>query len=302
MKFIVGGYGIQGKKRIRISKKNFISVFDPFVKSADYNSIHEIPIDKYEIVKVCTPNKSKEKIINFCIENNKHILVEKPLSLDQKFIKKIETKIKNKNLIIYSAYNHRFEPNIVKLKKYLNKNDLGKIYSINLFYGNGTAKLNKLSKWKDQEDGVTSDLIPHLLDMIDFWFDIRPTEIIFKKNLKFENNSYDFCQILMKYNNIHINLISSLCSWRNTFKADIIFEKGSLHIDNLVKWGESTFITRNRKYPSGYPKEKIYKISLEDPTWKKEFTYLKQIIKKKNKTDLAKDIWIAKVLTKINEK
>ena len=53
MKFIVGGYGIQGKKRIRISKKNFISVFDPFVKSADY-SIHEIPIDKYEIVKVCT--------------------------------------------------------------------------------------------------------------------------------------------------------------------------------------------------------------------------------------------------------
>ena len=42
----------------------------------------------------------------------------------------------------------------------------------------------------------------------------------------------------MKYNNIHINLISSLCSWRNTFKADIIFEKGSLHIDNLVKWGK----------------------------------------------------------------
>ena len=50
MKFIVGRYGIQVKKELEY-QKNFISVFDPFVKSADYNSIHEIPIDKYEIVK-----------------------------------------------------------------------------------------------------------------------------------------------------------------------------------------------------------------------------------------------------------
>ena len=56
MNVLIVGFGKVGKIRHEvIKKKKFVKkiyVFDPFVKSADYNSIHEIPIDKYEIVKV----------------------------------------------------------------------------------------------------------------------------------------------------------------------------------------------------------------------------------------------------------
>ena len=50
----------------------------------------------------------------------------------------VRISFKNK-CILYSAYNHRFEPNIIKLKKDLNLHK-SKIYNIRLFYGNGTAK------------------------------------------------------------------------------------------------------------------------------------------------------------------
>jgi predicted dehydrogenase len=300
MKYIVGGLGIQGKKRIQASKKFFVGAFDPFNDEANFNSIKEIPLSSYELVKVCTPDNIKKEIINYCIENEKHVLVEKPLSLDLEFLKKIKSKC-NKS-IIYTAYNHRFEPNILRLKKFLEKNRLGDIYSIDLYYGNGTAKLNKSSKWKDSFNGVTSDLIPHLLDMIDFWFNIRPTKILYKKNLCLENKTYDYSKVIMQYKKSIINLNVSLCSWRNTFKADIIFKKGSLHIDNLVKWGESTFTIRERILPSGYPREKKFKTSLKDPTWKAEILNLKKNISSKIQNDFSKDIWIANVVNNINEK
>ena len=42
--------------------------------------------------------------------------------------------------------------------------------------------------------------------------------------------------------------------WRNTFKCDLIFEKGSIHVDSLCKWGPK-FTIRHRKFPSGKPRE-----------------------------------------------
>ena len=42
-----------------------------------------------------------------------------------------------KKLNVYTAYNHRFEPHLVKLKISISKK-LGKIY-YEYFYGNGTA-------------------------------------------------------------------------------------------------------------------------------------------------------------------
>ena len=81
---------------------------------------------------------------------------------------------------------------------------------------------------------------------------------------------------------------------------DFFSSKGSIHIENLCKWGPSKLITRERKYPSGKPKEKIKILRLLDPTWQQEYKYFKRKIKLKEKTDLSNDYVIQKMLKKIS--
>ena len=128
--------------------------------------------------------------------------------------------------------------------------------------------------------GVLKDLGSHLLDTIFYWFGyINKWELV--KLNKFENNSPDHAILISKNNGIFIELEMSLLSWRNTFSCQIIGEKGSIHIDSLCKWGPSTFLLRKRKLPSGIPFEKKNVLIKNDPTWLKEYSYFKELVKKK---------------------
>ena len=53
--------------------------------------------------------------------------------------------------------------------------------------------------------------------------------------------------------------------------------KGSLHVENLCKWGDSKLTIRKRKYPAGTPKEKILIKKKGDPTWKEENSFFNNL-------------------------
>ena len=60
-----------------------------------------------------------KKIINFCIKNNKNILVEKPLIFkDESYLKKMKSYVIQK---LFTLHNHRFEPNLIN-EKIIKKN------------------------------------------------------------------------------------------------------------------------------------------------------------------------------------
>ena len=113
--------------------------------------------------------------------------MEKPfVTFNDKLFKNLKNTISKNNLNFYTAYNHRFEPHFIKMKEYLQKKIIGKVYYVKLFYGNGTARLVKNSIWRDKGSGVLKDLGSHLLDTIDFWFNsrIKNFYINFGSNLK----------------------------------------------------------------------------------------------------------------------
>ncbi len=300
MKFVIIGYGVQGKKRHKILKNNVVSVVDPYVKNC-VSKIEDVPLDTYNAMIICVPDEQKVKFINFAIKNNKHLMIEKPLMLKNlKEFKIIEKKANKEKILIYTCYNHRFEPHLINLKKIIDKNKYGKIYYLNLFYGNGTAKLVKESPWRDKKkSGVIEDLGSHLIDLILYLFNKNILEAKSLNISKLENKSPDYCLFTIKLDNFFINCEVSLCSWKNSFNMDLFSNKGSIHIENLCKWGPSKLITRERKYPSGKPKENIKTLSLSDPTWLKEYKYFKRKIKLKEKTDLSNDYVIQKILKKI---
>ena len=300
MRIVIVGYGTQGKKRHKIAKRDVVAIVDPSIKSIKYNKLNEVDNRIYDAVLLCVPDDQKIQLIKYCLKYKKHVLVEKPIICKKETLLKIQKDASYNNIIIYTAYNHRFEPHIIKVKKLLDKKVIGKIYNARIFYGNGTARLVRQSLWRDTGSGVIDDLGSHLLDLYLFIF--RDKKIKFSNILssKFENKSYDHSIIIGRNKNFNINMEMSMCSWKNEFFLDIYGSKGSIHINCLCKWGPSILSLRRRVLPSGVPFEKNYKIKMKDPTWKKEYKFFLNIVKEPEKYNLENDIWINNTLKKIN--
>jgi len=77
---------------------------------------------------ICTPSNMHLKQLKTLIKAKCHIFIEKPLSLNFSEIKKIEKKILGYRYLIMVACNLRFHPGVLKLKKYVDDNMIGKIY------------------------------------------------------------------------------------------------------------------------------------------------------------------------------
>jgi scyllo-inositol 2-dehydrogenase (NADP+) len=303
MKTLIVGYGNQGKKRKKILGKEFYASFDPYNKESDFNNINEIRSDNFDNVFLCTPDASKEFYINYFLDRGKHILVEKPLfNENSDKIKGFIKKAKSKNLVLYIAYNHRFEKNFIKMKNLIGEKKLGKIYFCRIFYGNGTSDLVKKNKWKNDQKGVLLDIGSHMLDLLIFWFNTPEFKNIkIQQKISFESKSPDYGIITMNINKIFINIEVSLCMWKNTFTCDLIGEAGSAHINSLCKWSDSEFIIRKRIMPSGLPIEKKQIIKFGDNTWKDEIKFFKKLInnRKRSYSYLEKEILINNTFNEI---
>ena len=293
--------GVQGKKRKKFLGKDFIFAVDTFTK-ADFKSVYEVPLDKFDTAFICVPDHEKFKIVNYCIKNKKNVLLEKPFLVKKnKILINLEKYAQKQKIVCYTAYNHRFEPSITKMKELIKSNKLGRIYKCRIFYGNGTSLLVKKSKWRDKEMGVLTDIGSHLLDICLFWFGTKIKLLKVVEINKFENKAPDQVTILLEINKIKIELEMTLCMWKNTFTCDLIASKGSAHLDSLCKWSKSTFCYRKRKFPSAKPHEKIISVKQGDPTWKREYLFFKSLIKNKTKASFKKDLILNNCFHRLNK-
>ena len=291
MRVIVVGLGVQGHKRRDVAGPDLVATVDPVNAAADVRSIGEVGYDRFDAALLCTPDEVKIELIAELLDRGKHVLVEKPLfAADSSTLRDLDELARRRKVTCYTAYNHRFEPHFVRMKQALSAGTLGEVYTVRLFYGNGTARLVRESAWRDQGAGVLPDLGSHLLDTIDFWFGqgTGPYRIVAAN--RFENRAFDHV-VVASSGRLHIELEMTLLSWRNHFTADIRAEKGSAHIESLCKWGPSSFSLRDRKLPSGRPDEETVTLVQPDPTWRMEYDHFKGLCREAA-NNLQTDIWI----------
>lgn len=247
MRIIVVGLGVQGHKRRTFAGTDFVASVDPFNQSAEYKAIEDVPLSSYDAALLCVPDEPKIDLIQYLLQNSKHVLVEKPLwAPSDEEIQNLQALARKKGVFCYTAYNHRFEPHFVKMRDLISSGELGNIYHCRLFYGNGTARLVRDSAWRDQGAGVLPDLGSHLLDVAHFWFDSFRNDFAIITSKKFENAAPDHVVFGTKSTIPQIEMEMTLLSWRNHFTCDIWGEKGSAHITSLCKWGPSSFIHRTK--------------------------------------------------------
>lgn len=301
MRTIIVGKGIQGLKRQKYCSDVFIGFVDPKYNQNDYflyGRVQEVPLDSYDVAIVCVPYAEQEAILHYLLTNGKHVMVEKPLVLKPGMYAALETVALANNAVLYTAYNHRFEPHLLRMKYMLESGDLGQIYSVRMFYGNGTAQ-NVKGTWRDQS--ILHEIGSHMFDLLKWWNGTLPMP----KQATFSRSETDTCDYvsvqLGDAGTAPVLLEMTWLSWRNTFTCDIIGSKGSAHIDGLCKWGPSTFTHRTRVYPSGKPEEDKVVLEHPDTTWAAEYTYFKSLIDLGQLPDLSWDAELQALITELEK-
>ena len=300
MRAVVVGLGIQGRKRRAVAGSEIVATVDSVVGEADYKRIDEVPLERYDAALVCVPDDAKLEILSYLLANKKHVLVEKPLlASDERRLRSIQELAAVSGATCYTAYNHRFEPHIERVRGLLAERKIGAVYQARFFYGNGTAMDVRRSLWRDKGMGVLPDLGSHLLDMCLFLFGELETDFRPWSFNRFENRAFDHF-VCGSNGKPVIELEMSLLSWRNTFTADIYGELGSIHINGLCKWGPSVLTVRKRVLPSGRPEEENYAIESPDPTWQAEYRHFKEECSR-GSSNIENDIRINSVLNHLEQ-
>ena len=262
---MVVGLGNIGSKREAILGSRCVATVDPINPAADYRDLADVPIDMYDAAVLCVPNQVKLNLLCHLLGAGKHVLVEKPLLLpDLETAQHLNELARCHNCIWYTSYNHRFEPQVIRLKQLLEEELLGPLYHARLVYGNGTVQ-NCIGTWRESGYGVLEDLGCHLIDLTDFLFNYTSSEYLLWEASKVESQAFDHCVFATADRKIVLECAMTM--WKNTFTVDIYGQLGSLHLRGLCKWGPSELLIHERVFPSGMPIETREVVDQEDRTW-----------------------------------
>ena len=231
---IIFGAGYWGSKHLRVlsslNNVNKIYVYDPdpeitinlksqypnvtFLK--DYKSI--INDNSINGAVIATPPSTHFDIALECLENDLHILVEKPIvqNLEQlDILHKISSK---KKLVLMSGHTFIYNNGIIKMKEIIDSGELGDIiYVISDRLNFGIVR---------EDISLEDNLAPHDLSILQFLFDNAPIDKIEKEGISFlTKHSYDYESIKINYTN-NIKCIINL-SWYYPEKVRKIYIVGT---------------------------------------------------------------------------
>lgn len=293
MRYLLVGLGNIGAKRRTLLGHRCIATVDPVNPAADYRDVQDCPVDRYDAAILAVPNQVKLGLLRRCLENGKHVLVEKPLLFpDHETAQALDQLAQRRRVIWYTSYNHRFEPLIEILKQELAKDTVGRIYHGRFYYGNGTVG-NVSGSWRAEGLGVVEDLGPHLLDLLGYLTGCAGSDMEVWSLHKHESRAVDHAVLATTDRRFVLEM--SLLSWKNHFEIELYGEHGSLHLTGLCKWGPSELIVRERVRPSGVPRERRQTVTGQDTTWQRDLDYFERLTAL-GQTSMGNDWWISRVI------
>ena len=275
-------------KNLKLAKKNY-----PLAKlSKNYEKILR---DKLiDVAIISSPTSTHFKIAKFALENCKHILVEKPLSLSSKKVKKLYNIAKKKNKMIFVDYPFLFSGTIKFIKKIIDKKTYGKILEIESFREQAPTRNDMNVIW---------DLGTHDVSILTYLLKKKPRSI---RTIKKVNNNKSLCHsayIYLKYNNNLSVIIKN--SWISPTKIRLIkikFQKAILYCDENESMYKIKIYTNKSKNNWDKYNVQVPDIDLTEPLSKMVKYIFNSIKNKKNKLfDNMLNEKITLLLEKINK-
>jgi len=248
MKVLIVGLGSIAKKHIKAIRKIDVHAKIFALRSGlSNNSVQgvkninekELELYSFDFAIISNPTYIHEDYIIKFSKKNIPLLIEKPPIHNLDNAKKIMYQIKDDNIFTYVAFNMRFHPCIIFLKKYLNNNSK-KINEVNIYAGSylpkwrpGTDYKKSYSSNYNMGGGVHLDLI-HELDYCLHLFD-KPNDYksFIEKKSSLEITSPDYAHYVLNYFSFIATITLNYYRPVEKREIEIIFENDVLLVNLL---------------------------------------------------------------------
>ena len=262
-----------------------------------YGSYEELAKDKeIDIIYISTTNDLHKDNILLCLNNGKHVLCEKPLTLNYKQAKEVIDLAKKKNLFLMEGIWTRFLPTFVKLRELLDEKIIGDVKMIRADFGFTNSwgierrLLNKkLGGGTLMDNGIYPISLPSMI------FGKQPDEI--KTTTHIGKTGVDeYSCYLLSYNTGEVATLSSTIRLSTPQDAVIIGTKGYIYLPEF--WhGKKLIINLNNK------KSKVINLPFKSAGYNYEAKEVMECIKRGEKESkiipLKESLEIAKTMEKI---
>ena len=187
IKFGIIGTGHIGKRHAEMIMRNneceLVAISDIAPKDSLALESYDIPFydnhiemlsshSEIDVVCVCTPNGSHSDISIDVLNNNKHVVIEKPVGLSKAKCEKVIFNALQNQKQVFAVMQNRYSPPSEWLKEIIKTKKLGKIFivQVNCFW-NRDYRYYKKGGWKgtqDQDGGTLFTQFSHFIDII-YW-------------------------------------------------------------------------------------------------------------------------------------
>lgn len=154
--------------------------------------------DNIDIVDICAPTYLHEELILLALKYNKHIICEKPLSINLNSVDNIISKLKSSDRYLMVAQVLRFWAEYVKIKEWIEEGVFGNIKLVSAMRLAQHPKSEWFYNPKKSGGGIFEFHI-HDIDFLCYLFgDVKE---VYANGSKDENESWDFINSSIKFKN-----------------------------------------------------------------------------------------------------
>ena len=276
----VGHLGIHHVKHYTtIPNVNLLGIYDPDVKRSNYvakkyktvafQSLNEL-IGNVDALSIVTPTPNHYKTAKLCIENKKHVFIEKPITVTLEEANKLLDLSKNNSTIIQVGHIERLNPALMALEPYFVKPKFIEIQRLAPYTVRGT------------DVPVVLDKMIHDIDIL---LSLVKSEVasLEATGMSIITNSLDMAHARIQFKNgTTASLMSSRIA-QNDVRKIKLFQKRLYSTFDLLKGTTEIYkIEQNKSYKSSVIKSAEFHLN-----GKKQFiSYMKPDIKKHDALEL----------------
>lgn len=209
---LVGVFDLSPEKAVEVAKANNTRAFESLEKL----------LDEVEAVSVVTPTEHHFSVARFCIENRKHVFIEKPISKTVEEAESLIALANKNNIIIQVGHIERVNPALLPLKQFDMKARYIEVQRLAPFTSRGT------------DVPVVLDLMIHDIDLVLAFVD-SPVKKIQANGVSIMTNSVDIANARIEFQNGAVaNITSSRVAKDRVRKIKVFQQDLYVTIDFLI--------------------------------------------------------------------
>lgn len=184
-----------------ISSSQADAVKSDFPGALHYETAEEMILNSdAQLVIITAPNDVHFSLAKLALENNKHVILEKP------FVTKVADGValialaEEKNLILSVYHNRRWDGDFLTAKKLIEEKTLGEIKHVESHFDRFRPKVNP--RWRETASdggGILFDLAPHLIDQALVLFGLPEALTAQCKIMREGSTNVDYFNLLLDY-------------------------------------------------------------------------------------------------------